>query len=87
MIIGSVVLAVVVALASMRFPRRFVLPHAGLILCLGCFLGCYWLRHPGVVPGRNGVLAAGMIGAGFGMVVLLLVLFLNVCRNLENRPQ
>lgn len=50
----TIALGISLGLASLLlasiFTWRFVLPIAGSIACLGVFLGCQWLAHPGIGP-------------------------------------
>jgi general secretion pathway protein G len=84
-IAAGAVLGIGTHLMRRWLPRRGVLPLAGSIACLGLGLGCWWLKHPGVVSSRNGPLTI-LSASAFCLSVALLAVFLFHVRN-KSRPE
>jgi hypothetical protein len=88
-LIGSISLAMLVIAARAFRPSPITFPLAGMIVGLGVGLGCFWLLHPGVVPGRNTPLSIASL-AGFLISSVSLVRLWTLTRYLRylrGRPQ
>ncbi|HRQ88244.1 MAG TPA: type II secretion system protein GspG, partial [Bacteroidia bacterium] len=60
-----------VFLAAARWLRwQVVLPIAGIIVSSGLMFGCWLLRHPGMMPDRNGPLEMVSYAAGIASLIL-----------------
>jgi hypothetical protein len=82
-------LAVGFALAScllaLIWPLRFVMPVAGMILCVGTIAGCRLLMHPGVVSSRNEPLQLYIFLAMLVFGVLLIGLLVSIWKARSTR--
>jgi hypothetical protein len=74
----GVVLGMGTLLLYRFFRWRIIAPLAASLVCLGVFLGCLLLMHPGVVPTRNQPLGVCSAVAFCAFGLLLIFFTLNV---------
>ena len=78
----GVVLGLGCLLFTRVYPRRVIIPLAGLPICVGVILGCHWLMHPGIVPSRNNPLALSIILSSIILAALLMCLVVSLRRRI-----
>ena len=73
-ILVFVALGVVTLLARRVLRSPLLVPLAGLFMSFGVALGCYWLRHPGIIPFHNGPLTIAIVASGLAFLGFLVTL-------------
>ncbi|MES2661481.1 MAG: type II secretion system protein GspG [Verrucomicrobiota bacterium] len=64
-IIASCILGILIFFIRRKIPWHLGSPLAGGVISAGAAFGCFWLLHPGVIPGRNGPLSLVIAASGF----------------------